>query len=285
MPGPIPRVLTIAGSDSGGGAGIQADLKTITALGAFGASAITALTAQNTLGVRAIFPVPPEFVAAQIDAVMEDIGTDAAKTGMLGGRGVVEIVADRVRHHGISPLVVDPVMLAKSGDALLAADAVEALRRLLLPLATVVTPNLAEAAALAGMAVEDEDGMREAARRIHAAGPRWVLVKGGHLAGEPADLLYDGREFRRITRPRVATRNTHGTGCTYSAAIATGLARGMDVPQAVEWARDALQAALEGALELGRGVGPLGHGAMFETGNRPRPLPSEASAKEGRRRP
>jgi len=263
MPGRPPRVLTIAGSDSGGGAGIQADLKTITALGAFGSSAVTALTAQNTVGVRAILEVPPEFVAAQIDAIMEDIGADAAKTGMLGGRAVVEVVADRVRHHRISPLVVDPVMAAKSGDALLTPDAVEALRRLLLPLATVVTPNLAEAAALAGIAVEGEEQMLEAARRIHAAGPRWVLVKGGHLAGEPTDLLFDGHDVRRVTRPRVATRNTHGTGCTYSAAIATGLARGMDVPQAVEWARDALQAALKASLDLGRGVGPLGHGAMF----------------------
>jgi hydroxymethylpyrimidine/phosphomethylpyrimidine kinase len=258
-----PRVLTIAGSDSGGGAGIQADLKTITALGAFGTSAVTALTAQNTLGVRAVLEVPPGFVAAQIDAVMEDIGTDAAKTGMLGGRAVVEAVADRVRHHDIRPLVVDPVMAAKSGDALLAADALDALRRLLLPLASVVTPNLPEAAALAGVPVKDEEGMREAARRIHADGPRYVLVKGGHLAGEPTDLLFDGRAFRRVTRPRVATRNTHGTGCTYAAAIATGLARGMDVPAAVEWARDALQAALEGSLALGGGIGPLGHGAMF----------------------
>jgi hydroxymethylpyrimidine/phosphomethylpyrimidine kinase len=258
----LPIVLTIAGSDSGGGAGIQADLKTVTALGAYGACAVTALTAQNTLGVRAILPVPPEFVAAQIDAVMEDIGADAAKTGMLGERAVVEVVADRLRRHAISPLVVDPVMAAKSGDALLAADAVEALKGLLLPLATVVTPNLPEAAELAGVAVQSEDDMREAARRIHAFGPRYVLVKGGHLKGEPTDLLFDGAVFRRVTRPRVATRNTHGTGCTYSAAIATGLARGMEVPQAVEWARDALQAALAASLDLGRGCGPLGHGAM-----------------------
>ena len=212
--------------------------------------------------------VPPEFVACQIDAVMEDIGADAAKTGMLGGRAVVEVVADRVRRHRISPLVVDPVMVAKSGDALLAPDAREALRRLLLPLAAVVTPNLAEAAELAGIPVVDENDMREAARRIHAAGPRWVLVKGGHLAGEPTDLLFDGQQFLSVTRPRVATRNTHGTGCTYSAAIATGLARGMDVPAAVEWARDALQAALEASLDLGRGCGPLGHGAMFRLSDR-----------------
>jgi len=263
MTNAIPRVLTIAGSDSGGGAGIQADLKTITALGAFGMSAVTALTAQNTVAVRGVHEVPPEFVAAQIDAVMEDIGADAAKTGMLGSRAIVEIVADRVRHHAIRPLVVDPVMVAKSGDALLAPDARETLRTLLLPLAEVVTPNLPEAAVLAGIAVTDEAGMCEAARRIHACGPRHVLVKGGHLKGAAADLLFDGREFLWIVRPRVATSNTHGTGCTYAAAIATGLARGMEVPAAVEWARDALQAALEGSLELGRGCGPLGHGAMF----------------------
>jgi hydroxymethylpyrimidine/phosphomethylpyrimidine kinase len=258
----LPKVLTIAGSDSGGGAGIQADLKTITALGAYGASAVTALTAQNTLGVRAVLAVPAEFVAAQIDAVMEDIGADAAKTGMLGGPAVVEVVADRARRHSISPLVVDPVMLSKSGHALLALDAVDALRRLLLPLADVVTPNMAEAAALAGMPVQGQDDMREAARRIHALGPRYVLVKGGHLKGEPTDLLFDGGAFHAVTRPRVDTPNTHGTGCTYAAAIATGLARGMDVPQAVEWAREALQAALKASLDLGGGCGPLGHAAM-----------------------
>lgn len=260
----IPTVLTIAGSDSGGGAGIQADLKTITALGAFGTSAVTALTAQNTLGVRAILPVAPEFVAAQIDAVMEDIGADAAKTGMLGGRAVVEVVADRVRRHRISPLVVDPVMASKSGDALLAPDAVEALRRLLLPLATVVTPNLAEAAALAGIAVEGEEQMLEAARRIHAAGPRWVLVKGGHLAGEPTDLLFDGHEARRVTRPRVATRNTHGTGCTYSAAITAGLARGLAPADAVSRAKFFIQEAIRTNPGLGKGCGPVNHHAPVE---------------------
>lgn len=258
----IPTVLTIAGSDSGGGAGIQADLKTITILGAFGTSAITALTAQNTVGVRAVHEVPAEFVAAQIDAVMEDMGADAAKTGMLSSRPIIEVVVDRVRRHGIGPLVVDPVMVAKSGDALLTADAVGALRQLMLPLAAVVTPNLPEAARLAGVPVETEEQMREAARRIHGCGPRYVLVKGGHLEGDPTDLLFDGRQFRPVTRPRVATQNTHGTGCTYSAAIATGLARGMQVPQAVEWAREALQRALQGALELGRGCGPLDHAAM-----------------------
>lgn len=259
----IPTVLTIAGSDSGGGAGIQADLKTITALGAFGTSALTALTAQNTRGVRDVMDVPPEFVAAQIDAVMEDIGADAAKTGMLGRAEVVRAVAGRVRHHRIAPLVVDPVMVAKSGDSLLDPDAIDVLREELLPLATVLTPNLAEAGRLAGGAVETADEMREAARELRQAGPEWVLVKGGHLEGEPVDVLYGGRQFREVARRRVATKNTHGTGCTYSAAIATGLARGMAVPEAIEWARDALQRALEGSLEIGGGCGPLGHGAMY----------------------
>ena len=259
----IPRVLTIAGSDSGGGAGIQADLKTITALGGFGTSAITALTAQNTCGVSRVLPVEPDFVVEQIDVVMDDIGADAAKTGMLANCAVIEAVADCVRRRGVRPLVVDPVMVAESGARLLEEDAESAMRDLMLPLAEVVTPNLQEAEVLAGLRVEDVDSMKEAARRLHACGSRRVLVKGGHLPGEPVDVLFDGRDFREVRRPRVDTPNRHGTGCTYSAAIATGLAYGLDVPAAVEWARDALQAGLEGALRVGRGSGPLGHGALF----------------------
>lgn len=259
----IPRVLTIAGSDSGGGAGIQADLKTITALGGFGMSAVTALTSQNTVGVRAVFEVSPDFVASQIDAVVEDIGVDATKTGMLANRGVIEVVADRVGYHGISPLVVDPVMVAKSGDPLLELDARSVMRDLMLPLATVVTPNLAEAAELVGVEVADLAGMEEAARRLHDLGAEWVLVKGGHLAGEPVDVLFDGKSFYRVVRPRVRTANSHGTGCTYAAAIATGLALDKAVPEAVEWARDAVQAALRQALPLGQGSGPLNHGVLF----------------------
>lgn len=258
----IPRILTIAGSDSGGGAGIQADLKTIIALGGYGMSAITALTAQNTVGVREVLSVPPAFVAAQIDAVVEDIGVDAAKTGMLADTEVVECVAERVRRHGIRPLVVDPVMVAKSGDRLLSPDAVDAVRRDLLPLATVLTPNLPEAEALTDRSVRNAEEAREAARRIHEMGPDWVLVKGGHLPGDPVDLLYDGRDFIEIVRPRVDTKNTHGTGCTFSAAIAVELGRGLAVPEAVERARDALQAALRGALPLGSGAGPLDHRRM-----------------------
>jgi hydroxymethylpyrimidine/phosphomethylpyrimidine kinase len=262
----MPRVLTIAGSDSGGGAGIQADLKTITALGGFGMCAVTALTAQNTRGVLAIHRVPARFVAQQIDAVADDLGIDAAKTGMLASRAIVEVVADRVGHHGIAPLVVDPVMVAKSGAPLLAPDARAVLRGLLLPLTTVVTPNLAEAAEMCGRRVGTISQMREAARRIRDLGPLWVLVKGGHLKGEPVDVLFDGTDFLEVMRPRIRTSSTHGAGCTYSAAIATGLARGMAVPEAVQWARDALHKAMQSARRLGHGRGPLNHGAMFGMG-------------------
>jgi hydroxymethylpyrimidine kinase/phosphomethylpyrimidine kinase len=258
-----PTILTIAGSDSGGGAGIQADLKTIQALGGYGMSAITALTAQNTLGVTGIHEVPAAFVTAQIDAVAEDIGVDAAKTGMLAGRDIVLAVADAVERHGIGPLVVDPVMLAKSGHALLAADARDAMRERMMPLATVVTPNLPEAAELAGTDVPGVDAMREVARRVHDLGPDWVLLKGGHLEGDPVDVLFDGRDFTEIRRPRIDTLNTHGTGCTYSAAIATCLGLGLPVPEAVERARDALQTAIEQAPNLGGGHGPLNHRAMW----------------------
>ena len=260
----IPRILTIAGSDSGGGAGIQADLKTVTALGGFGMSAITALTAQNTCGVRRVIQVEAHFVAEQIEAVVEDIGVDAAKTGMLAGRAIVQAVADCIRRLGVGPLVVDPVMVAQGGAPLLAPDAEGALRDLMLPLADVVTPNLSEAQRLTGVEIGDGRGMREAARRLHALGARWALVKGGHLAGEPVDVLFDGRDWREVRRPRVPTSNAHGTGCTYSAAIATGLGRGMGVPAAVEWARDAVQAGLVHSLSIGKGSGPLGHGALFD---------------------
>jgi len=255
------RILTVAGSDSGGGAGIQADLKTITAMGGFGMSAITALTAQNTREVRGIHELPAEFVALQIDAVAEDIGVDAAKTGMLANASIVEAVADRLAFHGIERLVVDPVMVSESGAVLLGEDAHERLKTLLLPLALVVTPNLMEAQVLAGMPVGCVAEMKEAAERIMECGCRWVLVKGGHLEGEPVDVLFDGTDFVEIVRPRVLTKNTHGAGCTYSAAIAVGLGKGMDVAQAVQAARDAVQKALQNALPLGMGSGPVNHGA------------------------
>ncbi len=259
----VPRVLTIAGRDRCGGAGVQADVKARTAVGGYAKPAATALTAQNTGGVRGVLEVAPEFVALQIDAVVEDIGVDAAKTGMLSGRAVIEVVAERVRRHGIRPLVVDPVMVAQSGDSLLADDAEGALRDLMLPLATVVTPNLPEAERLVGMGIETEEQMRAAARRIRDLGPEWVLMKGGHVAGDPVDLLFDGTGFVELRRPRVLTQNTHGTGCTYAAAIATGLAQGMTVPDAVAQARDAVQAGLVASLAIGHGHGPLDHRAMF----------------------
>ncbi len=264
---PPPRLLTIAGSDSGGGAGIQADLKTFAAHGAYGMSAVTALTAQNTRGVTAVHPAPPEIVAAQIDAVFEDLGVDAVKIGMLASAAVVRAVAARLRHHLAAgtagarpPVVLDPVMVAKSGDPLLDPEAVAAIREELLPLSTVVTPNLPELARLTGLPEpEREAGRIEAARALAAAGPA-VLAKGGHVRGEEVvDLLIDGGELHRFTHPRLATRADHGTGCTLSSAIAARLAAGAALPEAVRGAIDYLQGALAAAYPLGTGHGPVDH--------------------------
>jgi hydroxymethylpyrimidine/phosphomethylpyrimidine kinase len=256
----MPKAMTIAGSDSGGGAGIQADLKTFAALGVYGTSVLTAITAQNTVGVAAVHEVPPEVVAAQFDAVLGDIGTDAAKTGMLSSAPIIEAVAASVRRHAIARLVVDPVMVAKSGDHLLRQEAVGALRERLLPLALVVTPNIPEAEALAGMAIATDDDRREAARRIAAFGPRYVIVKGGHAAGDPVDFLYDGRAIIPIAAgPRIDTPNTHGTGCTFSAAIAAGLARGHEVERAVRDAKAYITAALRHSYRVGAGHSPVNH--------------------------
>ena len=254
--------MTIAGSDSGGGAGIQADLKTFQALGVYGASTLTAITAQNTLGVRAVHEIPVSVIADQIDAVVEDIGVDAAKTGMLSSAEIIATVADRVRHWGLQArLVVDPVMVAKSGDRLLREDAVEALRRELLPLAAVLTPNLPEAEVLVGGRLESEADIREAARAIVALGPRAVVMKGGHRhASDTADdVLFDGREFHVFSAERVDTPNTHGTGCTFSAAIAAQLALGADVVEAVRRAKAYLAEAIRRAWPLGGGHGPVAH--------------------------
>ncbi len=260
------RALTIAGSDSGGGAGIQADLKTFAAFGVYGASAVTAITAQNTLGVQAIHEVPAEVVAAQIDAVLSDIGADAVKTGMLSSTAIIEVVADRLRAYGVTRLVVDPVMVAKSGDRLLRDDAVAALRELLLPLAEVVTPNAGEAGVLAGMEVVDGDSAREAARRIHALGPRLVIVKGGHLGGERSDdIAYDGAAFEVLSAPRIDTPHTHGTGCAFSAAITAELAAGCSPLEAARSARAFVQGAIEHAEPIGAGHGPLNH--LWRTGS------------------
>ena len=255
----VRTALTIAGSDSGGGAGIQADLKTFSALGVFGMSAITAVTAQNTLGVTAVFEIPPDVVAAQIDAVVTDIGADAAKTGMIASSEIIRVVAAKVREHAIDTLVVDPVMVATSGDRLLREDAVAALRTELLPLATVVTPNLPEAGVLTGREVTTLDGMREAARAIVDLGVRSVLVKGGHLAGDAIDLFYDGSAFAELPARRIETTSTHGTGCTLASAIAALLAKGEPLEQAIREAKAYVTTAIELAYPIGRGHGPVHH--------------------------
>jgi hydroxymethylpyrimidine/phosphomethylpyrimidine kinase len=256
----IPRVLTIAGSDSGGGAGIQADLKTFTALGVYGMAAITSVTAQNTQGVFGVVDLPPEFVSQQIDLCADDIGIDAAKTGMLSNADIVTAVSISVTRSGIRKLVVDPVMVAKSGDPLLKANARLALKEKLLPLAYLVTPNIPEAASLADMDIRGESDIREAAERIYEMGPRYVLMKGGHLEGaEATDYLFDGVQLTPFTAPRIDTKNTHGTGCTYSAALASFLAKGLDIADAVREAKHYLTKAIQRSLPLGQGHGPLNH--------------------------
>ena len=253
---PMRRALTIAGSDSGGGAGIQADLKTFAALGIFGTSAITSVTAQNTVGVQGVHDLPPEFVARQIDSVLEDIAIDAAKTGMLSSAAIIEVVAEKVRGHRIECLVVDPVMVAKSGAPLHRPDAVKAVIERLLPLALVVTPNIPEAEALSGLTIAGIEEMRQAARQIHGLGPRYVVVKGGHLQGPAIDLLFDGNAFTELDAERVDTPHTHGTGCVFSAAIAAQLAKGNAVPEAVAVAKRFVTAAIRHGFSLGKGYGP-----------------------------
>ena len=259
----IPNLLSIAGSDPSGGAGIQADLKTFAALGGYGMAAITALTAQNTRGVTAVHVPPPDFVAAEIDAIFADIRVDAVKLGMLADAPVVQAVAACLAAHDARNIVLDPVLVATSGDSLGAPGVVEALLGHLLPMATVITPNLPEAARLAGRPVPaDLDAMREIARALVAAGARAVLVKGGHLGGADAvDVLFDGETMRAFSAPRIATTNTHGTGCTLSSAIATFLARGFALPAAVEAAKAYLTEALHRSAELavGGGHGPVQH--------------------------
>ncbi len=255
--------LTIAGSDSGGGAGIQADLKTFEARGVFGTSALTAITAQNTLGVQKVHELPPETVAWQIDSVLTDIGADAVKTGMLSCTAIIQAVVDRLVHHGVRTVVVDPVMVAKSGDPLLVPEARQALIELLLPLALVVTPNLHEAGVLEGNAVRTLDDMYRAARAIRAMGALNVVVKGGHLldSEDSVDILFDGQEYYAYRAPRLQTKNTHGTGCTFAAAIAAELAKGADVPTAVGTAKDYVTGAIRGGvgMDIGAGHGPVDH--------------------------
>ncbi len=253
------RALTIAGSDSGGGAGIQADLKTFQARGVYGTSVVTSITAQNTLGVSGVHDVPPDVVAAEMDAVLSDIGADAAKTGMLSSAEIVEVVSERIRRWGVERLVVDPVMVSKSGDRLLQEDAVSALRERLLPLALLVTPNLPETEELVGHRVRTRREMEEAARELADLGARSVVIKGGHSEGEPVDLLFDGRGFTEYPAERVHSRNTHGTGCTFSAAIAAELAKGTRVAEAVAYAKIFVTEAIRQAHAIGRGHGPVNH--------------------------
>ncbi|HXW46603.1 MAG TPA: bifunctional hydroxymethylpyrimidine kinase/phosphomethylpyrimidine kinase [Streptosporangiaceae bacterium] len=254
-----PRVLAIAGSDSGGGAGIQADLKTMLALGVHGMTVICAVTAQNSVGVQGYWELPPEAVSAQLDSVLSDIGAQAIKTGMLPSAALVEAVCDGLAEVA-APVVVDPVVVSKHGDRLLSDGALERIRDRLLPLATVVTPNLLEAGLLTGMDITDETRMLAAARLIGAMGPQWVLVKGGHLAGNPVDLLFDGHQATRLPGQRIATVHTHGTGCTLASAIASRLAFGDDVPSAVRAAKDYVTGAISSGFALGAGIGPVDHG-------------------------
>ncbi|HZK25513.1 MAG TPA: bifunctional hydroxymethylpyrimidine kinase/phosphomethylpyrimidine kinase [Oscillospiraceae bacterium] len=251
------KALTIAGSDSGGGAGIQTDLKTFAALGVYGTSAITALTAQNTIGVHGIHAVPAAFVAAQMEAVLSDIHIDAAKTGMLGDAELISAVAEMLIKFNVRKLVVDPVMVAESGDPLLPAAAVEALCKKLLPLALVVTPNLPEASVLLGREISTVEEMIMAAKEIHRFGCRTVLVKGGHLPGEEmVDIFYDGDTIHRFAEPKLHTKHTHGSGCTYASAITAELAKGQQPLAAVQTAKRFITQAIAHGLAVGNGYGP-----------------------------
>jgi hydroxymethylpyrimidine/phosphomethylpyrimidine kinase len=252
--------LTIAGSDSGGGAGIQADLKTFAAFGVYGVSAITAVTAQNTAQVLGVYAVPPEFVAAQIDAVASDIEIHAVKTGMLANSSIITTIAGALRRWHLPHVVVDPVMVAKSGDSLIEQEAVACLKRELLPLAEVVTPNRAEAEVLAERSINDLEDARTAAERIHLLGPNAVIIKGGHFEGDVlTNLLFDGSRFHEFTTRRLTSRHTHGTGCTFASAIAALLAHGVHLPEATQQATEYLAGAVAHGLPLGRGHGPLDH--------------------------
>ena len=253
----LPVALTIAGSDSGGGAGIQADLKTFAALGVHGTSAITAITAQNTVTVTDILELPTRIIRAQIDAVVSDMKVDAAKTGMLASSAIIEAVAAAIDTHSIRNLVVDPVMVAKGGATLLRDDAIDALRNLLLPLAAVITPNLPEAEVLLGRPVRTLADRRLAARDLVGLGPRVAVVKGGHAEGDAIDIFWDGTQMVELRAPRIATSNTHGSGCVFSAAIAAGLAKGRDPLAAVREAKDFIDLAIKQSIEIGHGHGPV----------------------------
>ncbi|MGC1302813.1 MAG: bifunctional hydroxymethylpyrimidine kinase/phosphomethylpyrimidine kinase [Caulobacteraceae bacterium] len=260
------RVLIIAGSDSGGGAGLQADIKTVTMLGGYAATAITAITVQNTLGVLDVFPIPPEVVLAQGRAVLDDIGADALKVGMLGGAVMAEVAAELIERAGDAPAVVDPVMTAKGGAALMAAEALAVLRERVFPRTALLTPNAPEAAALTGRPVETEDDQRRAGEALLDLGVRAVLMKGGHIEGpRVVDILMTGAGTTRFESGRIDTRHTHGTGCTLASAIATGLSHGESLEHSVERAHDYVQAAIRHAPGFGAGHGPLGHNWRLRT--------------------
>ncbi len=258
----MKKVLTIAGSDSGGGAGIQADLKTFSARGVFGMSAITALTAQNTLGVQGVYEIDPSFVESQINSIMNDIGADVWKTGMLANKQIVEVVAKSARKYKI-PIVVDPVMLARGGDPLLKLDAVETYKSKLFPLTHILTPNRKEAEYLSKEIIETLEDTKKVAKQLHKIGPRYVLIKGGHIEteNEAVDVLFDGKEFTEFHSKRFKTQNTHGTGCTYASAIAAEIAKGNDVKHAIYIAKSYITAAIMKAdeLNIGKGHGPTNH--------------------------
>lgn len=255
----VKRVLSVAGSDSGGGAGIQADLKTMLACGVHGMTVVTAVTAQSSTGVHGVWPLPVEAVLAQYDAVVDDIGVDAVKTGMLASPDLVAAVAERLARLTV-PVVVDPVAVSKHGDPLLEPAALDVVRRQLLPTATVATPNLDEVRLLTGVEVTSVDDLQRAADAVLALGPTWVLVKGGHLPGEPVDLLTDGTQAHLLRAARADNRHTHGTGCTLASALAAYLAHGDPVPVAAQHAKDYVTGALAAGFRLGSGIGPVDHG-------------------------
>lgn len=259
----MKRILTIAGSDSGGGAGIQADLRTIAFLGGFGMSVITALTAQNTFGVQDVYPISPEFIEKQIDSVITDIGVDAVKTGMLANAQVVKVVARKIKDYGIEKLIVDPIMIAKRGEPLLSKDAIGTLIEELIPLAFLITPNLPEASAIYGKPVENLDEMKEAAKNIYQKGARNVLIKGGHLQGRSIDILFDGESFFEYDSERIHTENTHGTGCVYSAALAFEIANDNHIHHAVKNAKEFVTSAIRNSLPLGGGHGTVNPYGVF----------------------
>src|SRR3989339_1449643 len=261
----LHKVLTIAGSDTGGGAGIQADIKTITALGGYATTVITALTAQNTLGVQAVLEVPASFVAQQIDAIMTDIGTDAVKTGMLLNKDIVDVVSLKIKEYNIKHVIVDPVMISKNEKRLLSADAVNALTSKLFPLSLVVTPNIPEAEYISGLKIKSLSKAEESAKCIHQLGPSCVLIQGGHAGiswdmkneGKVIDILYDGKSFEYIEGEYIPTKNTHGTGCTYASAIATCLAKGFGLKEAVIQAKKIVTLSIRKSFSPGKGYGTL----------------------------